>query len=442
MLAAATAVARREGLPRPGPGDDPRAATSRSRTSPSGRSASSRTSGSPTGCGSSSPTSSTRVGPYAGARCAATGCCGRSTPTSTRRCSSCAAGGTLLTGVGGDELWAVVARRPHGPRAGATCSRWRRSRCAARVLARRRADRLPVAARAGRRPRGALARPRESAPCRWTRAGRMALVAGHALHRRSGPRRSTALAADAGAAIAHPLLDLGCGRAVAAARRVRASAAATTRCAAVAGHAAARRRSSPRRTKASFDARVLLTSTHARSSASWDGRGRARRSSSMPTRCGSTGAATRRSALASRCCRRRGWRQPAIASSSRSVASGSESQPRGRRQPQVREGAEAHERGGLARRQAHAAVGQQRAQPLGAAHRLDRDLVAPLERDPAAQRQLGGRPAPSAQRASARVRRPARSARRRRGARRPPRAGRSSAGRRAPSRRRRSARRR
>ena len=61
----------------------------------------------------------------------ATACCGRSMPTSISPMLEQAEGGTLLTGVGGDELWmSLVTRCPGRPRRGRSSSR--HSRFAAR----------------------------------------------------------------------------------------------------------------------------------------------------------------------------------------------------------------------------------------------------------------------------------------------------------------------
>ena len=143
-----------------------------------------------------------------------------------------------------------------------------------------------------------------------------------------------------------------------------------------------------RRTKASFDA--CSSASHARAFArDWDGARRPGRARRRRRAARALGAARRPTRTPSRCCRPRGWRQPAIASSSRSAVAASESQSRGRVKRRC---------GSALRRTSAAGSGGTRRTPRcgssalrrsRAAERLDRDRVAPLERDPAAQRQLG-----------------------------------------------------
>jgi asparagine synthase (glutamine-hydrolysing) len=178
-----------------------------------------------------------------------------------------AAGGTLFTGVGGDELWAAshvrrerLRRRVLGlaPRA-----------LEGRVLARNRPIDYPwlrpEAIREAKRVAGAHA---ASEP--WTLLRRMRWYRGLA-STVTGTRALDLIAADAGAAIEHPLFDAGLWGSVAAAAprggfRDRETALAT-----VAGHALPPEIVS-RRTKASFDA--IFFHDHARALVrDWTGAG-------------------------------------------------------------------------------------------------------------------------------------------------------------------------
>ena len=147
-----------------------------------------------------------RVGPYARRALPATACCGRSTPTSTPDARG-GRGGTLLTGVGGDELWgssrrpvrlrrrALRSRRsprpPRGPRAQPSRSTSRGSRAGRRAGAARRSPARPPP-RPGRSAGGWPTR----AACATSRSLTAAL--GAARRRR-------------GRAVVNPLLDLDCG---------------------------------------------------------------------------------------------------------------------------------------------------------------------------------------------------------------------------------------
>ncbi|WP_028065230.1 asparagine synthase-related protein [Solirubrobacter soli] len=174
-----------------------------------------------------------------------------------------AAGGTLLTGIGGDELW-LSAAAPH--------ERVRRRALRAApfalrraVLARRqpigfpwlrdearRQARLAAAGDDAATPRSPRRRMEHSRGMRYTAVGTAALAL---------------LAADAGAEIAHPLLDLGLWAAVAHAAPFDRRDAAL---AAVAG-ALLPPELVARRTKAGFDGAFF--NAHARAfAAGWDGR--------------------------------------------------------------------------------------------------------------------------------------------------------------------------
>jgi asparagine synthase (glutamine-hydrolysing) len=178
-----------------------------------------------------------------------------------------AAGGTLMTGVGGDELWLsslaprerrrrrLLRAAPFGLRRAVLARRqplefpWLRERA-------RRDARLAAGAEDAATPRAPRRRMEFSRGMRYTAVGTDALAR---------------LAADAGAAIAHPLLDLGLWAAVAdAAPRggflKRGHALATVAGARLPADLVARR------TKAGFDGAFF--NAHSRAFvAEWDGRG-------------------------------------------------------------------------------------------------------------------------------------------------------------------------
>jgi asparagine synthase (glutamine-hydrolysing) len=178
-----------------------------------------------------------------------------------------AAGGTLLTGIGGDELWAASA----APRLRLRRRALRFAPLPVRraVLARREPIGFPwlrpAAVRAARRSAGGhtAAEPHRLAHrMAWWRAMRAFTVGTGSLDR---------VAADAGAAIAHPLLDRGLWGAVATAAPHAGFVRRDDALAIVAGaHLPAE--VVARRTKASFDA--VFFSAHARAfAARWAGEG-------------------------------------------------------------------------------------------------------------------------------------------------------------------------
>ena len=178
-----------------------------------------------------------------------------------------AAGGTLLTGVGGDELWVSSRANPTGLRRRALGLAPHRVRRA--LLARRepidfpwlrpgavRAAKLVAGGDAAREPRTVARR------MRWFRALRSTATGLAALD---------LIAADAGAAIAHPLYDAGLWGSVAAAAPSGGFGDREAALQAVAGHALPAEIVS-RRTKAGFN--EMFFHEHARAVAgSWSGSG-------------------------------------------------------------------------------------------------------------------------------------------------------------------------
>jgi asparagine synthase (glutamine-hydrolysing) len=175
---------------------------------------------------------------------------------------ACAAGGTLLTGIGGDELWAAVAARAPRLRRRALALAPRSLRRG--LLAHRESLDLPWLSVAGRRA-ASRAAAADSAAVPMTLARRLRWLRG--LRATAVGTASLALiAADADAAIAHPLLDAGVWAAAATsapdpdrARR------------AMAGHLLPEEVIA-RRTKATFDA-VFFRDPARAFSARWSGGG-------------------------------------------------------------------------------------------------------------------------------------------------------------------------
>lgn len=178
-----------------------------------------------------------------------------------------AAGGTLLTGIGGDELWGSscaprVRRRRHLLRLAPFAVR-------RAVLARREPIDFPwlrpAAREAARRAAAA-----ESARAPFATRERMAFARGMR-YLATGTASLEQVAAGAGAAIAHPLLDRGLWAAVAAATPHGGFARRADAIGAVAGHRLPEALVS-RGTKAGFDG--VFFGEHARAFArAWDGTG-------------------------------------------------------------------------------------------------------------------------------------------------------------------------
>ena len=226
-----------------------------------------------------------------------------------------AAGGTLLTGVGGDELWSSSSAS-HRSGCAAGCSSSRRAALRREVLARRDADRVPWLRPRARAPRSAppATTPRRCrGPCAsgWSSHGACATPQPAA--RRSTCSRPTRARRSR---IRCSIWTSVVGLAAAAPRAGFAHADAAL--AAVAGRSCPRELIS-RRTKASFDA--VFFNEHARAFARGMDRAAASRPrSSTQRRCARTGSdAPDPHSLT--LCRPPGWRQPAIASTSRSVTS-------------------------------------------------------------------------------------------------------------------------
>jgi hypothetical protein len=168
-----------------------------------------------------------------------------------------AAGGTLFTGVGGDELWGASHRRRERPRRRLLALAPRAVQ--GRVLARNRpidyAWLRPNAIRAAKLAAGARAAAEP-----WTLVRRMRWYRGQDAMA-IGTRALALIAADAGAAIEHPLLDARLWGAVAAAAPRGGFRDREAALAAVAGDVLPPETVS-RRTKASFDA--VFFNEHAR----------------------------------------------------------------------------------------------------------------------------------------------------------------------------------
>jgi hypothetical protein len=160
-----------------------------------------------------------------------------------------ASGGTLLTGVGGDELWGASCRSPVRLRRRVLQLAPRALRH--EVLARRVPVEFPWLRPEGRRAAQRAAGGDASSAPRTVR-GRMERTRG-VHYTATGTASLDLLAADAGARITHPLLDLGLWAAVAAAAPRNGFERGGDALAVVAGRALPRELIS-RRTKASFDA--------------------------------------------------------------------------------------------------------------------------------------------------------------------------------------------
>ena len=128
VLAVATHVARREGLPDPVPVTRVFPDVPRVRRATSGRRPSSATSGCATGSASTIHDELDVVGPLAtGIACASTASCGRRRSRVTCRSSTLVRGGSMIDGEGGDEVLGSAAHRV-APLA--RVARGRRVRCA------------------------------------------------------------------------------------------------------------------------------------------------------------------------------------------------------------------------------------------------------------------------------------------------------------------------
>ena len=178
-----------------------------------------------------------------------------------------AAGGTLFTGIGGDEMWAASHRRRERPRRRALALAPRAVQ--GRVLARNRPIDYPwLRPEAIREAKRAAGEHSASEP--WTLVRRMRWYRGQP-SMAIGTRALELIAADAGATIEHPLLDARLWGAVAATAPRGGFRDRETALAAVAGHALPPETVS-RRTKASFDA--VFFHEHSRTFVrEWEGEG-------------------------------------------------------------------------------------------------------------------------------------------------------------------------
>jgi asparagine synthase (glutamine-hydrolysing) len=178
-----------------------------------------------------------------------------------------AAGGTLLTGIGGDELWtAASARRARPRRHALRIAPFRLQRA---VLARHEPIGFPWLTRAARRA-ARRAGAAEAAREPWTTRRRLAWWRS-LRYLAAGTRSLAAVAADAGATVEHPLLSAALWGAVADVAPRAGFAGARAALAAVAGHLLPPELIA-RRTKAGFD--DVFFNEHARAlAAEWAGHG-------------------------------------------------------------------------------------------------------------------------------------------------------------------------